>query len=92
MQLSAALHEKEVYQPRKAGRILSAVDLGEIKGKRTQNFKNYSMIHASDVIIDGEEHQGIDVTLIPDDPENSCSDYLGFTWELTSFNRDELVL
>ena len=89
MQLQAALNETELYKPRNAGRRM-AVDLGEVHGKRSHNFKNYSKIHAGNVTIDGEVHSGIEVTLLPNDPENSCSDYLGFTWELGLRRRGDL--
>ena len=64
----------------------------EVYGGASSNFRNFSLIHTREVIIEGEHHPVIQVTLVPFDPETSCSDYLGFRWELVSLSGNELLL
>ena len=58
---------------------------GMVLGSRSQNFSNYSLINNSTVLLDGEVRPSIQVSLVPADPETSCSDSLNFKWELVQF-------
>ena len=60
-------------------------------GARSQEFKNFSRIHNSTFLLDGQVLPSMEVSLVPADPETSCSDSLGFNWELTGFTSSELA-
>lgn len=60
---------------------------GEVVGSSNQDFKNFSKIHNSTFLLNGQVRPSIEVRLVPADPETSCSEFLGFNWELTGFTR-----
>lgn len=61
-------------------------------GSSSQDFKNFSIIHNSTFLLNGQIRPSIEVSLVQADPETSCSDYLGFNWELTGFTSTELTI
>ena len=50
------------------------------------------MMNNSTLLIDGVVLPSVQVSLVPADPETTCSDFLNFDWEVVQFSRDELTI
>ena len=40
------------------------------------------------MLLDGQSFPSLDVSLVPADPETTCSDNLDFNWELTDVSEE----
>ena len=97
MQFKVALEESELNLSQRGERRLISGSItdeleGMVFGSSSQNFKNFSMINNSTILLDGQVLPSIQVSLVPADPETTCSDVLGFDWELVQFSGTEMTI
>lgn len=70
MQTRAVLTQGEIYGP--SQRLLTAENDHSVKGRSSPNFKNFTLLHNSTLVINGTVFPSVLVAIKPDDPDDIC--------------------
>ena len=88
MVIEAALNETAL----EPGQVKRLLQTDSIQGWRIPESKNFTLINNGTIHVEDTDYPSLDVQIRPFDPDNYCSESLGFSWECIGYTEDELKI